>query len=407
MRVVLFFICLSMLGNAASIQLKEGSYRGVIVLNESENRELPFNIEVKYKGKRPIIIFRNADEKIVVDEITVKGDSINFKMPVFDTEFRTKIEDGNWSGVWINHYKTSNNILTFKTEYNETRRFKLPEERLAPDFEGNWETTFSPNSDKISKAIGVFHHVEQSDFLSGTFLTETGDYRYLEGMRSGNQLYLSCFDGNHAYLFTAKYDGKKLIGDFYSGSSYHEAWEAVRNENFKLGNADEITFMKDKNAVIQFSFPNISKQVVSLSDKKYAGKVTIIQVMGSWCPNCMDESVYLSELYKQYNNKGLEIIGLAFEKTNDFETSSARLKRLKERLKIEYELLVTQQTGKEKASEVLSALNNIVAFPTTLYLNKQHQVVKIHTGFSGPATGKAYEEFKQSTEKLIQKLLQE
>lgn len=407
MRLVLFFVFMVMSSSAFSIKLKEGNYRGVLVMNENENRELPFNFEVKYKGKKPIIVIRNADEKIVVDEITIKGDSVNFKMPVFDTEFKTKVSNGTWAGIWINHYKTSNNILAFKAEFNETRRFKLNEELLSPDFEGNWETTFSPQNNNSSKAIGVFHHIEQSDFLSGTFLTETGDYRYLEGMRSGNQLYLSCFDGNHAYLFTAKYDGTKLIGDFYSGSSFHETWEAVRNENFKLSNAEEITFMRDKNASINFSFPNLNKQIISLSDKKYQSKAVIIQVMGSWCPNCMDESVYLAELYKQYNRQGLEIIGLAFEKTNDFETSSIRLKRLKERLKIEYELLVTQQTGKEKASEVLSALNNIVAFPTTLYLNKQHQVVKIHTGFSGPATGKAYENFKQSTEKLIQKLLQE
>ena len=129
--------------------------------------------------------------------------------------------------------------------------------------------------------------------------------------------------------------------------------------------------------------------------------------MGSWCPNCMDESAYLAEVYKQFKKEGLEIIALAFEKSNDFEVSKERLLRVKKKLNMEYDILVTQQTGKDKASEVLSALNKIAAFPTTLFLNRQHQVVKIHTGFSGPATGNDYEVFKQNTESLIKQLLKE
>ena len=104
--------------------------------------------------------------------------------------------------------------------------------------------------------------------------------------------------------------------------------------------------------------------------------------MGSWCPNCMDESVYLSALYKEYKALGLEIIALAFEKTIDFEKASSLLQRMKTRLKMDYDVLVTLQTGSAKASETFSALNKISAFPTTIFLNRQHQVVKIYTGFS-------------------------
>jgi thiamine pyrophosphokinase len=121
----------------------------------------------------------------------------------------------------------------------------------------------------------------------------------------------------------------------------------------------------------------------------------------------MDESAYLSQLYKQYSGKGLEIIALAFEKTTDFEKAQKQVMRLKTKLAIDYDILITGQTGKDKASETLSALNKISAFPTTIYLNKQHQVVKIYTGFSGPATGNGYTIFKQQTEALITKLLNE
>jgi len=390
-----------------SKKLKEGSYRAVLILNEENNIELPFNFDVKYKGKKPTIVIKNADERIIVDEISIKGDSVNFKMPVFDTEFRTVFVGDNLEGLWINHYKTAKNKVKFKAVYGESNRFLFVPGKANPCFEGKWETTFSPNTKDSSKAIGVFHHVEQTDYVTGTFLTETGDYRYLEGMKNGNKLFLSCFDGSHAFLFTAEINEGKLTGTFYSGASWQEPWTAKQNADFKLTSADEITFLKNKEYKINFSFPDLNKKIVTLNDKKFANKPVIIQVMGSWCPNCMDESAYLAEVYKQFKKEGLEIIALAFEKSNDFEVSKERLLRVKKKLNMEYDILVTQQTGKDKASEVLSALNKITAFPTTLFLNRQHQVVKIHTGFSGPATGNDYEVFKQNTESLIKQLLKE
>jgi thiol-disulfide isomerase/thioredoxin len=390
-----------------SKKLKEGVYRGVLILNEN-GPELPFNFSVTYKGKKPKIIISNADERIVVDEITIKGDSVNFKMPVFDTEFRTVFVGDNLEGVWTNHYRTNKNSIKFKATFGEARRFLFAPGKTNPVFEGKWEVTFSPGSDNSSKAIGVFHHQEQTDYITGTFLTETGDYRYLEGMKNRSELHLSCFDGSHAYLFIAEINGEDFIrGRFYSGAHWQEEWTALRNDDFKLGNADEITFVKNKDEKLNFSFPDLKNKQVSLSDKKFENKPVLIQVMGSWCPNCMDESVYLSEIYKQYKNEGLEIIALAFEKTSDPEKAKKQVSRMKERLKIPYDILITGRTGKEKATEVLSSLNKITAFPTTIFLNRQHQVAKVHTGFSGPATGKEYELFKERTEGLIKNLLKD
>lgn len=401
----LLLIFVLMTGLGFSKKIKEGSYRAVLIIDEKINLEIPFNFEIKYKGKKPTIIIINADERIPVDEITIKGDSVNFKMPVFDTEFKTKLVDGNLEGIWINHYKTSNTTMKFKAYFGETKRFLFAPGKSNPSFEGRWEATFSPGGKDSSKAIGVFHHVEQTDFITGTFLTETGDYRYLEGMRNGDQLYLSTFDGSHAYLFVAELKNGLLSGKFYSGSSWVESWSARLNPDFKLADAEEITFLKNKDEIIHFSFPGLDKKMVSLSGKKFENKPVIIQLMGSWCPNCMDESAYFAEVYRQFKNDGLEIVALAFEKTEDFEKAKTSLIRLKNRFKIEYEILITQKTGKEKAGEILPGLNKITAFPTTLFLNRQHQVVRIHTGFSGPATGNEYEVYKQRTEALIRNLI--
>ncbi len=385
-----------------------GIYRGVLVISADEKLEVPFNFEIKYKGRKPQIIIKNADERIFVDEITIRGDSVNFKMPVFDTEFKTVLKGNILEGVWINHYKTSGNVMQFRAEFNENKRFLFVPGKPDPCFEGRWETTFSPGKKDSSKAIGVFHHLEQTDYLSGTFLTETGDYRYLEGMKSGKQLFLSSFDGKQAYLFVATLGAdERLSGKFYSGTTWKEDWTARHNEAFKLNDPEKITYLKNKEEKINFSFPNLDKQPVTLNDKKFDNKVVIIQVMGSWCPNCMDESVYLSSVYRQFRDQGLEVVALAFEKTSDFEKARALLFRMKTRLKMDYEVLVTLQSGSAQASETFPALNKISAFPTTIFLNREHRVVKIHTGFSGPATGKDYETYKEQTEILIKNLLKD
>jgi thiol-disulfide isomerase/thioredoxin len=402
--IVFLFLTCMMFGK----KLKEGMYRASLTINAEQGIELPFNFEVKYKGRKPLIIIRNAEERITVDEISIKGDSVNFKMPAFDTEFRTVLKGNNLEGVWISHYRTSKNTIAFKATYNESRRFIVPSQSGQAFFEGRWEVTFSPGTDLSAKAIGIFNHLEQTEQITGTFLTETGDYRYLEGVQSGNQLYLSCFDGSHAFLFSAEYNnGIIKNGKFYSGIHWLETWEAKRNPDFNLTGAEWLTTLNNKNEKIKFTFPDLNKKNVSLADPKYAGKPVIVQIMGSWCPNCMDESVYLSDLYQRYSKEGLEIIALAFEKTTDFEKARNQVLRFKQRIGIEYDMLITMQSGKDKASEALPFLNKISAFPTTLFLNRQHQVVKIHTGFSGPATGNEYIHFKVTTENLIEKLLKD
>jgi len=388
-------------------QLKPGEYRGVLLLDSINKIELPFNFEVVVKGKKQEIIIKNAEEKIIVNEISQKGDSIFFKMPVFDTEFRTKINGDDLEGFWLNNYRTTSRMIPFRAQYGQGLRFPSVPGKGIPMFDGKWEVTFSPGDKDSSKALGVFKHLEQTDFVYGTFLTETGDYRFLEGIRKGNELLLSCFDGSHAFLFKAKLKEGVLTGTFYSGAHWKENWKAKKNENFVLRDPNAITYVKNKEAKLDFEFPNAEGKKVSINDARFKNKPLIIQVMGSWCPNCMDESIYLASVNKTYKSKGLEIIALAFERTSDPVKARAQVQRFRKKLGIEYETLITLQSGKAKATETLPVLNEIISFPTTLFLNKKHEIVRVHTGFNGPATGKLYDEFKESTEALINLLIKE
>lgn len=419
-KIVAFLFLFTGLGLQA--QLKQGPWRGVLVLNAAKNLELPFTFDVKRVNGSTQLTIHNAGEQIIVNETSFAKDSFYFKMPVFDTEFRTRIQgDTLLTGLWINHTKKENNSILFRARYGKQNRFLFPPEKPHAFYDGKWEVSFSPGTADSSKAIGLFAHRPGTNVVEGTFRTETGDYRYLEGTEYNNRLYLSCFDGSHAFLFTAENNGKDIVnGVFYSGSTWSEPWKARRNEAFELRDAEKLTYLKDPAQVIDFSFSNSSDQTVSLHDDKYKNKPVIVQIMGSWCPNCMDETAYLAKLYKQYTQKGvaafdtvyektntrkIEIIGLAYERTSDPEKAKNNIRRLKERFGVEYEILITGLTGKDKASQSLPFLNGIMAFPTTLILDKNHKVVSVYTGFNGPATGKAYEAYVAKTEALINTLI--
>ncbi|MEO8760720.1 MAG: TlpA disulfide reductase family protein, partial [Bacteroidia bacterium] len=301
---------------------------------------------------------------------------------------------------WINHSK--NYTIPFSAVFGQTQRFRTAVITRV-DFSGRWETTFGIGKPDSSKAIGVFKQNKQ--LVTGTFLSETGDYRYLEGVADGKNLYLSSFDGSHAYLFTAIMDEKSQItGDFYSGLTTHEKFRAIGNNNAQLPDPYSITkTVKDK--PVTFSFINTEGKQISLSDERYKNKPVVVQLMGSWCANCMDETAYLSVIYNQYQPKGLEIIALAYERTSDLEKAKSTVLRLKNKFGAQYEFLITGLSGTVNAQKSLPFLSSVSAFPTTIYLNKKHEVEKIYTGYSGPATGAAYLKMQESTENLLNELI--
>ncbi|MDX5477643.1 MAG: TlpA family protein disulfide reductase, partial [Cyclobacteriaceae bacterium] len=158
---------------------------------------------------------------------------------------------------------------------------------------------------------------------------------------------------------------------------------------------------------LSFSFPDVNGNMISNEDEQFENKVTLVQLFGTWCPNCMDETKFLVEWHKKNRDRGIEIIALAFESKPDFEYASNRVKKTIERMGAEYTFLIAGESNKEKASQSLPALNQVVAFPTLIYMDKKGNVRHIHTGFNGPGTGAYYERWIEEHETVITELLQE
>lgn len=394
---LLFFV------SGSFAQLSAGDWSGSIRLNDSIT--LPSDFDVEYDTQYSyVIVFKNANERIETKDIRIVGDSLFIKMPVFDSEFKIKFKDYEMDGVWINHARKNKNILAFHA-YAGRPLTKPSLKEIITDWNGKWESTFSPGTKDSSKAICLFK--DDTNF-TGTFLTETGDYRFLGGSAYNGVFQLSCFDGSHAFLFTGEVKGDSIInGHFYSGAHHHETWVAKRNDKFELRNPDSLTYLKPGFTKIDFNFKNLEGKNISLQDEKFKNKVVIIQIMGTWCPNCMDETKFLAPFYDKYNSKGLEVVALAFERTDDFNKAVNNIQRSKTRFNAKYEFLITMKTGKDQASEALPMLNEVMAFPTTIYIDKKGAVRKIYTGFNGPATGDAHTKFVEEATRFVEKLLAE
>ncbi len=381
---------------SSSLPLLFGIWLGFLSLHDEK---LPFNFDLLNENGKVIMVIHNANERIKCDEIIQKEDSLFIRVPVFDSEFRVKITDHEMNGNWINFGKKGNPSIPFHANFNISKRFSSTKK---PRFNvsGKWETWFDAGTPDSSLAIGVFSQVNEK--VTGTFLTETGDHRYLEGIVSGDSLFLSVFDGSHCWLYKAQIKNDEMSGVQWSGLSYKGPWKAKRNEKVSLRNPESISKVESP---ISFTFPNLDSNLVSLSDSCFKNKVVILQIMGSWCPNCMDETAFLANYYQNHRNEGLEIIGLAFERFPEFAKASANVKRLAKRYNVQYPLLIAGLSGKENVMKILPQIKDFISFPTTIIIDRKGKVQQVHAGFSGPATGIEYDDYTKDFDLFVQNLL--
>jgi thiol-disulfide isomerase/thioredoxin len=383
-------------------ELKTGIWRGVL---ELQGQQLPFNFRVAKDSSGGYDAFlRNVSEEILLDEVVFKNDSVDFVLHVFDAQLRAAINGDSLKGFFILNYRNDYRV-PFKAAFNQDFRFTSEAATPTKDFTGKYQVVFTHEKD-TTQGVGIF--TQKESLAEGTFLTLTGDYRYLQGNVVNDTLYLSTFDGNHAFLFKAYFiNDSTLQGDYWSGKTYHENWIAVKSDNPTPPDAESLTYLKEGFDKIEFSFPDVNGNKVSLTDEKFKNKVTILQIFGTWCPNCMDETKFLSKWYTENADRGVEILGLAYERKDDFAYASERVKKMKAKWNVPYEFVIAGVNDKAKASETLPALNRVVAFPTTIFIGKDGKVKHIHTGFEGPGTGIYHQHFIDRFNQIVNELLNE
>tara|TARA_R110002124_G_scaffold107385_3_gene259746 strand:+ start:544 stop:1791 length:1248 start_codon:yes stop_codon:yes gene_type:complete len=389
-------------------ELKSGIWRATLA---RDSQKLPFLFEVKENSdqKTYTVVVLNGEEHLTMDTTFFEGDSLHLPMRLFDSEIVAYLENDKLIGKY-NRIENDKIIayLPFEAEFDKNYKFFEEGKAISEkQVQGTWSTVFSyPDSDKQIPAVGTFSQTGSA--VSGSFLTPSGDYRYLTGSVNGDSLYLSNFDGSNAMLFKAVFqaDGT-LKGEMWTGVKGYRTWVASLDQNAKLPDTEKITFLKTGFDKIDFSFADLDGSQVSLKDEKFKDKVVILQIMGSWCPTCMDETNYLAPWYDKNKDRGVEIIGLSFETSDDPERSFPKIEKMKKRLKINYPVLLAGMNTEASASAALPMLNKVIYYPTTIFIDRKGKVREIHTGFSGPGTGQYYEEFITEFNQLMDNLIAE
>ncbi|MFT3935995.1 MAG: TlpA disulfide reductase family protein [Chitinophagaceae bacterium] len=377
-------------------------------LLRADGQSIVFNFEWRSEKGNPVWIIRNAGERLRVTDIKTEGDSLFVQMPLFESQFKIKKDKDSktLSGVWIKGGSVKTQVMPF-VAVKSSQRF-ANSSTVKHNINGRWAVSFL-NKNGAEPAIAEF--TQKANHLTGTFLNPTGDYRYQEGVIINDTLKLSGFDGGHAYLFTAVIDNNKKIssGWFYSGAVYKQEWHAEKNDTAKLPTDDVAMHLRAGEEKLHFTFDDLDGKPVSINDARFKDKVVVVQFMGSWCPNCMDETAFLSDYYNKNKQKGFEVVSLAYEYSTDRERSIKTLRKFQERFNVKYPMLITGVTVNDslRTEKTLPELTPIKFFPSSAILDKQGRVRKLDTGFNGPGTGEHYVAYKKEFEETIDKLLAE
>lgn len=421
----LFFSCLT--AESSFTRVAPGIWRGVLELekfqipvrkkdtvilltDQFKPNELPFQFEVKYlDDERFYIEIINGSERIRCDSIqygrdrSQARDTMNVHFPEYQTYIHAEIRGGVMKGEWIVPTK-DNYRIPFYAHAGRDYRFTPLSEQPVRDLTGEWAAQFDIANDHPYKAIGEFQ--QAGNRLTGTFRTESGDYRYLEGTVQGRKFWMSCFDGAHAFLFGGSVRGDTLLGEFRSGKNPGELWMAWRDPSYRLGDADSLTTLKSGAQDFSFQVKTPDGRDLAFPSPVFDGKVKIFTIMGTWCPNCRDEQNFLMAYLKEHPEAAqkLAIVGFSFERHKDPALANAHLTEYKRKMGIPFEIVYAGKNSTAAAAEFFPALSKVMAFPTMIILDKNNQVRHIHTGFDGPATSK-YGAFKADFEKWMNELL--
>ena len=365
---------------------------------ESPGGDLRFGLELQAVEQDQFAGYLiNGTERIVVPTVQASDRNLTLEITHYDSVIEARYDNDAMSGAWR---KRIGKDQWTEMNFRASRRKAKPHGLDWSDgeaFQGRWSVKFSRNE---FPAVAVFA-LNGDRSVSGTFQTTSGDYRYLHGGVLDGKLELSCFDGSHAFLFHARSPEEgKLTGDFWSSDNWHETWTAIRDPEASMPDAFNQTRIVDGSRMGDRRFPDLNGTKTRLNDPKFGAKARIIYVFGSWCPNCHDAAAYFSELQRKYGDD-LSILGLAFEVTGDFDRDVVQVKRYLERHHVDYPVLIAGLSDKKLASESLPFLDQVRSYPTTIFLDSRNNVVSVHTGFAGPATGKAHQELRASFEKLI------
>jgi len=364
-----------------------GSWDGAVVTNAAR---VPFRMEVSEAEAR-VCFFEDADPvcsssvRIVDGKLTAKWDYLNSQLTL-------SAADGKVSGVYVN--------LRTKREFQieaQPHQAQTASSQRPANFAGEWEVHSAqrpgPGNQLILRQSGAE--------LKGTILRIDGDDGTLVGRVDGNQFAISHFSGDRPALLkgTLQPDGTlELELGAQKLMALRPAEARARNLAPPL---DPMTYARAKNPDERFHFSFKDVDGKTYTEDSFAGKPYVVSITGSWCPNCRDEAPFLVELYQRYHPRGLEMAAFCFEVQDD--PTFAPLRAFVRKFQIPYPALLAGDLT--SLNTAVPQIQNLSAYPTTIYVDKDGKVHSVHTGFPSSGSGDELARVKQEIRTTIEQMI--
>lgn len=380
---------LSCTNNTQKPESKAEIWRFALML---DGDELPFTAKIEEEdGRVSKITLYNAAESIELSADKSSVDTLIFNFPVYPSRLVIRRESPQFiTGFWED-FDRPNYRIPLVAERGKDFRFTPT--KSTTSLSHRYRVRFG--SDTVGHDA-VLELTNKTGLLTGTFLTESGDYRYAAGNIMNGKVNLSTFDGNHAWLFDADISGDSLLnGRFLSGTHYRTTWSATADSVFTLSNPAEISAAPRPSEPFKFRLPDQNGDTIHALSFYEENLIHIFQITGSWCPNCKDASIALHKLTSEYGKENVSLVPIHFERYSDFGKAKDRIVKMQTDLGLPYRYLFGGKASREQTAAALPDLDAVRAYPTIVITDREGRPVKIFSGFYGPGTGVHHDNLMQ------------
>ena len=396
---LLVVLALVAIPTMAAAQAVNGLWDATVLVNNGA-LEIPFRFELSGSGANVKGSFFNGDDKTTSTSGSLANGVLTLNFDELGTRLEATLKDGRLEGQYSRGTRGAPYPFAAKRFAPST-----VEEKNVPSVAGLWNVQVG----KSSKGEAAWQLIvrQSGAEASAAILRIDGDTGTLTGTYRDGKFALSHFSGARPMRLdlTPGPDGTlSVVQNTDKPLTALRAEQADAKGLPKPSDPTRFTSVKDPTEPFRFSFPDLDGKIVSNTDPRFAGKVVIVAIGGSWCPNCHDETPFLVELYKKYKKQGLEIVELSFEEEAQIK-NPVRVRAFNKRYGVEYPVLIPGEP-KELNEKVPQGVN-LNSFPTTFFLGRDGRVRSAHAGFAGKASGKFHTELKEETTALVERLLAE
>jgi peroxiredoxin len=385
------------IASAALAQSLAGTWDATVKVNDVE---VPFRFELSGDGAGVQGSFFNGEERFPSTNGQFANGSLALKWDYYASRLEATLKDGALDGQYIQARRAERAVYPF----HATRHTQPPADANAPSIDGQWVI---PNkSPKGEQAWRFIVHQTGPD-VSAAILRIDGDTGAVTGTYRNGKFVLSHFSGARPLLLEVSLTSDGSLDILQNGKN---KLTAIRSEESLAKGLPQPTdparhtSVKDPSEAFRFSFPDLNGRMVSNTDARFHGKVVLVVITGSWCPNCHDEAPYLASLYRKYRDQGLEIVALSFEEGDQLKNPE-RLRAFVQRYGIEYTTLLCGEPS--EAPDKLTQAVNWNSWPTTFFLDRNGLVRYVHAGFPSSASGELFRQAKEDYVAQIERLLHE